>query len=170
MNPAHIISPRHSSPKNSLEGIGDGRSIPAAAIPEKIYDQFVPELLASYASVGGLNNRDAHNMPSTRAIGQICEDLLQLLFPGFHDDDAVHHGTLAELTSERLSKVARRLEDQVRKSVRIGDPKKPTGRTPPILRQFFHSLSGVRDLLRTDIEAAFEGDPAALSSEEIILS
>jgi len=137
---------------------------------EKPYDEFVPALLASYAAVGGLNNRDAHNMPSTRAVGRICEDLLQLLFPGFHDDDAVHHGTLAELTGERLYKVALRLEDQVRKSVRIGDPKKPTGRTPPILRQFCHSLSEVRELLRTDIEAAYEGDPAALYSEEIILS
>ena len=67
-------------------------------------------------------------------------------------------------------KSALRLEDQVRKSVRIGDPKKPTGRTPPILRQFFHSLAEVRELLRTDIEAAYEGDPAALYSEEIILS
>ena len=142
----------------------------APIFSEKPYDQFVPQLLASYAAVGGLNNRDAHNMPSTRAVGQICEDLLQLLFPGFHDEDAVHHGTLAELTGERLSKFAARLEDQVRKSVRIGDPKKPTGRTPPILRQFFHSLSEVRELLRTDIEAAYEGDPAALYSEEIILS
>src|ERR1700743_540208 len=69
------------------------------------YEQFIPELLASYNLVGGLNNRDAHNMPSTRAVGQICEGLLQLLFPGFHDDDAVHHGSLAELTRERLAKV-----------------------------------------------------------------
>ena len=121
---------------------------------ETFYDQFVPKLIASYALVGGLNNRDAHNMPSTRAVGQICEGLLQLLFPGFHDDDAVHHGTLAELTRERLSAVGIQLEDQVRKSVRIGDPKKPTGRTPPILRHFCHSLSEVRELLRTDIEAA----------------
>ena len=134
------------------------------------YDQFIPELLASYNLVGGLNNRDAHNMPSTRAVGQICEGLLQLLFPGFHDDDAVHHGSLAELTRERISAVGLLLEDQVRKSVRIGDPKKPTGKTPPIIRNFFHALSHVRELLRTDIEAAYEGDPAALYSEEIILS
>ena len=134
------------------------------------YEQFVPELLASYHTVGGLNNRDAHNMPSTRAVGQICEGLLQLLFPGFHDDDAVHHGSLAELTRERLSSVGLLLEDQVRKSVRIGDPKKPTGKTPPIIRNFFHALGPVRELLRSDIEAAYEGDPAVLYSEEIILS
>jgi len=109
-------------------------------------------------------------MPSKRAVGRICEDLLQLLFPGFHDHDAVHQGNLAELTAFRLANVATHLEDQVRKCVRIGNPKKPTGRTPPIIRQFFHSLSQVRELLRTDIDAAYEGDPAALYCEEIILS
>jgi serine O-acetyltransferase len=134
------------------------------------YDDYVQELLESYERVGGLNNRDAHNMPSKRAVGQICGDLLQLLFPGFHDDDAVHHGTVAELTGERLASVVSRLENQVRKSVRIGNPKKPTGRTPPILRQFCQSLTGIRELLRTDIEAAFEGDPATIHREEIILS
>jgi serine O-acetyltransferase len=77
---------------------------------------------------------------------------------------------LEELTRERVVAVGLLLEDQVRKSVRIGDPKRPTGRTPPIIRQFFHSLSEVRSLLRTDIEAAYEGDPAALFSEEIILA
>lgn len=131
---------------------------------------WVPELLASYERVGGLNNKDAHNMPSKRAIGQICEDLLQLLFPGFHDDDAVHHGSLADLTVERMARVVARLTDQVRKSVRIGDPHKPTGRTPPIMEKFCQSLPEVRDLLREDIDAAFEGDPAALRPEEIILS
>jgi len=130
----------------------------------------VSDLLASYERIGGLNNRDSHNMPSKRAIGQICEDLLQLLFPGFHDDDAVHHGSLADLTTERMARVIGRLTDQVRKSVRIGDPQKPTGKTPPIIEQFCKSLPEVRELLRTDIEAAFEGDPAALRREEIILS
>ena len=136
----------------------------------KILSVYVPELLASYERVGGLNNRDSHNMPSKRAVGQICEDLLQLLFPGFHDDDAVHHGSLADLTTERLARVVAHLTDQVRKSVRIGDPKKPTGKTPPIIEQFCKSLPDVRELLRTDIEAAFEGDPAALVREEIIVS
>jgi len=145
-------------------------SSPRPGFEDNFYDQFVPELLDSYSTVGGLNHRDAHNLPSTRAVGQICEGLLQLLFPGFHDEDAVHHGTLAELTRERISAVGLVLEDQIRKSVRIGNPQKPTGRTPPIIRQFFHSLGLVRELLRTDIEAAYEGDPAALYSEEIILS
>ena len=162
LNPAPPLAP-------SADAAG-ARLSARPGFEETFYDQFVPKLIASYALVGGLNNRDAHNMPSTRAIGRICEGLLQLLFPGFHDADAVNHGTLAELTRKRLSAVGIQLEDQVRKSVRIGDPKKPTGRTPPIVRHFCDSLSEVRELLRADIEAAYEGGYGARFSEEIILS
>jgi serine O-acetyltransferase len=136
----------------------------------ELVDESVAELLRSYEHAGGLNNRDAHNMPSKRAVGQICEDLLQILFPGFHDDDAVHHNSIEEITAARLAGVVKRLTEQVRKSVRIGDPHKPTGRTPPIIRKFCQALPEVRDLLRLDIEAAFDGDPATLHREEVILS
>jgi serine O-acetyltransferase len=136
----------------------------------ELVDSSVTELLRSYARTGGLNNRDAHNMPSKRAVGQICQDLLQILFPGFHDEDAVHHSSVEELTTSRLADVVKRLSDQVRKAVRIGNPHKPTGRTPPIIRKFCQALPEVRELLRTDIEAAFAGDPATLHREEVILS
>jgi serine O-acetyltransferase len=136
----------------------------------ELVDTSVGALLRSYASAGGLNNRDAINLPSKRAVGQMCEDLLQIIFPGFHDEDAVHHSSIEEITAVRLSSVIKRLAEQVRKAVRIGDPHKPTGRTPPIIRKFCQSLHEVRDLLRTDIEAAFDGDPATLHREEVILS
>jgi serine O-acetyltransferase len=136
----------------------------------ELVDTSVSELLRSYASAGGLNNRDVLNLPSKRAIGQMCEDLLQIIFPGFHDEDAVHHSSVEEVTAVRLSNVVKRLAEQVRKAVRIGDPHKPTGRTPPIIRKFCQSLPEVRELLRTDIEAAFGGDPATLHREEVILS
>ncbi len=142
----------------------------APSIADGSLDEYVAALLESYSSVGGLNNRDAHNMPSKRTVGEVCEDLLQLLFPGFHDEDPVHQSSLPDLTSDRLTSVVVRLEDQVRKSVRIGDPKRPTGKTTPIMRAFCKSLPEVRELLRSDIQAAFDGDPSALRREEIILS
>jgi serine O-acetyltransferase len=137
---------------------------------DESWKETVSDLVVSYEQLGGLNNRDVHNMPSKRAVGTICEELLRLLFPGFHDDDAIHKHTIFELTDERLSRVVRLLEDQVRKSVRIGDPHRPTGRTKPILLKFCKDLPEIRHLLHTDIQTAYEGDPAALSREEIILS
>jgi len=137
---------------------------------DESWKQTVSDLVASYDQLGGLNNRDVHNMPSKRAVGLICEELLRILFPGFHDDDAIHKSTVFNLTEERLSGVVKRLETEVRKSVRIGDPHRPTGRTKPILLKFCKDLPEIRQLLHTDIQTAYEGDPAALSSEEIILS
>jgi serine O-acetyltransferase len=137
---------------------------------DKLPNWHLSELLESYRRFGGLNDRSAHNIPSKRAVGQICEDLLQIIFPGLHDDDAILNGTLPQITAERLFSVVRRLQEQVRRSVRIGDPKKPTGKTEPIMEKFARALPLVRELLQTDVEAAFEGDPSALSTEEIILS
>jgi serine O-acetyltransferase len=133
-------------------------------------DWHIPELLASYERFGGINEHNSHNLPSKRAISQICEDLLQILFPGFHDDAAITEGTLAQVTAERVLSVIRRLQEQVRKSVRVGEPQTPTGKTAPIMKKFARALPVVRELLKHDVEAALDGDPSVHCHEEIILS
>jgi len=133
-------------------------------------DWHIPELLASYERFGGFNENGSSNLPSKGAIDEICHDLLQLLFPGFHDHDAIPDGTLAQLTVERMLSVVRRLQEQVRKAVRIGDPDKPTGKTVPIMKKFVKAIPAVRELLKHDVEAALEGDPSVRMQEEIILS
>lgn len=134
------------------------------------YGEYMPKLMASYERFGGWNNADALNFPSKLIVGEICEDLLKLLFPGFLDTAVVPNSSLPELTAKRLWDVVSRLEDQVRKSVRVGNPNIPTGRTPPIIEKFCRALHIVREVLRTDIEAAYSNDPSARSREEVILS
>jgi len=133
-------------------------------------DWHIPELLASYEQFGGINEHDAHNLPSKGAISQICQDLLQILFPGFHDDHAITEGTLAQVTAERMLSVIRRLQDQVRKSVRVEEPQTPAGKTDPIMKKFARAIPVVRQLLKHDVEAALDGDPSVHCHEEIILS
>jgi len=150
-------------------------NLPASSeIPEVVpfsqYDEIARKMMASYQNFGGLNQSESLNYPSKHAVGEICEGLLQLLFPGFHDRDVVNVGALPELTSQRLAEVIGRLEDQVRKSVRIGDPSRPTGKTTPIIQKFCKALHLVREVLVTDIESAYNNDPSARSHEEIILS
>ncbi len=132
--------------------------------------QVIQDTLISYEEVGGLNNTDGHNLPSKRALGQICSQLLQILFPGFHDEMPIHKSDIGALTAERLGKLAKGLEDQIAKSLQVADPSCPKAKVRDVLTHFLEALPGVRNLLRTDIEAAYEGDPAALSNEEIILS
>lgn len=133
-------------------------------------DPYVAALLASYEAVGGLNHREDLDMPSTGAVDQICHDILKLLFPGFHDEESIRGSSLECVTRKRLANVVERLTDQVRKSVKIGKQDGEEDPTPGIMLRFCKSLPMVRELLRTDIEAAYEGDPAATCHEEIILS
>lgn len=128
------------------------------------------KILTSYEAVGGLNNTDRHNLPSKRAVDSLCEQLLQVLFPGFHDEHPIHKNELAEVTRIRLEALAERLGAQIGRSIRLSDPEGTDERADEILLRFLDQIPAVRDLLRTDIQAAFEGDPAATSDEEIILS
>jgi serine O-acetyltransferase len=96
--------------------------------------------------------------------------LLQFLFPGFHDEKPIHKSELAAITEERLGVLAGQFEDQIAKSLSVPDPGCPQDRAHVVLMRFLEQLPAIRELLRTDIVAAYEGDPAAQSDEEIILS
>jgi serine O-acetyltransferase len=128
------------------------------------------KILASYEAVGGLNNTDRHNLPSKRAVDSLCEQLLQVLFPGFHDEQPIHKNDLGETTRIRLEALAERLGGQIARSLRITDPDCTDERADQSLLEFLEKIPALRELLRTDIQAAFEGDPAAINDEEIILS
>jgi len=132
--------------------------------------KLVQEILDSYRDVGGINNIDGSNLPSKRAIASICEDLLQLLFPGFHDQEPIHSTELLAATSVRAESIAARMIDEVCKSLRLGQPDCPFARAEQIVFSVLKSLPAIRKLLRTDVEAAFEGDPAAVTYDEIILA
>ncbi len=133
-------------------------------------DTVVRKLLASYEAAGGINNIDGLNMPSKHAVSSICEDLLQLLFPGFHDQEPVHSNELLHVTEFRINSIADRLRFEICKSLRVLDRDCPDDSAEQILVDFLHCIPEVRQLLQSDVEAAYEGDPASLSFEEIILS
>ena len=127
-------------------------------------------ILESYTLVGGINNIDGSNLPSKRAIASICEDLLQLLFPGYHDEEPIHTRHLQRVTSYRVTSIADRLKAEICKSLRVKDPQCPEKRSEAIVLSFLEQLPNIREILKTDVTAAFEGDPAAAGYEEVILS
>jgi len=137
--------------------------------------QLTNELIASYAQAGGINHLDGKNLPSKRAIASITKDLLRLLFPGFFDEKLVHSSEIKVETAALLDSVFGNLEDEIRKSLEYNPPadlaKKDIADTAHKLTQeFLGCLPCIRELLQTDTEAAFNGDPAALSKEEIIVA
>jgi len=138
-------------------------------------DELTERLIASYTCTGGINHIDGKNLPSKQAIVEITVDLLRLLFPGFFDEQPMHSSDLHAGTIALLASVAARLESEINKSLEYHPP---AGLAKADLRaearSFMHKFLGklpqIRELLCTDIEAAYDGDPAALSTEEVIVA
>jgi serine O-acetyltransferase len=131
--------------------------------------------MASYASAGGINHLDGKNLPSKTAITTITRNLLQLVFPGFFGDKPIHSSEIKVETASLMDLVLGSLEDEVAKSLEYNPPRElPKKDLRPVARawtiEFLASLPRIRELLQTDAEAAFNGDPAALSKEEVIVA
>ena len=137
--------------------------------------QLTDELIASYASVGGINHLDGTNLPSRSGIVSITSDLLHLLFPGFFDDKVTHSSELKTKTALRMDSVSGRLEDEILKSIEHRPPNDAAQSNPREAARkltvcLLEQLPAIRETLSTDVEAAFDGDPAAKSHEEVIVS
>ncbi|MBV9507975.1 MAG: serine acetyltransferase [Acidobacteriia bacterium] len=130
-------------------------------------------LIASYAREGGINHLDGKNLPSKHVIAGITLDLLRLLFPGFFDEKAIHSSEIGGVTAALLDTILTRLTGEIRKSLEYVLPSGVAG--PPRMARsltlnFLAKVPRVRELLQTDTEAAYSGDPAAFSKEEVIVA
>lgn len=137
--------------------------------------ELTQSLLASYRQHGGINHLDGVNLPSKGAVVDITQDLLRVVFPGFFDDHVIHSSELKAETALLLDSIAGRLEDELYKSLNcFGCPesgdKDPRHSAHSMTAEFLQQLPRVRELLQTDVEAAFQGDPAARTREEVIVA
>ncbi len=119
----------------------------------------------SYRDEGGVNASDKPGLPSKPELHALCLQLMQLLFPGYYDDGPVGKLELAEMTSERVGVLADDFR-RIFQSVLVGDE---VGASATV-EKLFNELPAIRAMLQTDVEAAYEGDPAARTRDEIILS
>jgi serine O-acetyltransferase len=132
----------------------------------------VDELLQTYGETGGINYlAAAATLPSRLAIEAACAELMSLMFPGFRSEALVSSEDLAETTRTRIRNLQARLKNEICRSLgRIPPDEATERRADEVLRYFMSGLPAVRKMLWTDIDAAYEGDPAAQSYEEIILA
>lgn len=138
----------------------------------------VDGLLESYAKTGITNNIDGVNLPSKSVVAAITSDLLRLLLPGFFEDYPVTTQGLRYKTRTLAGSVYVRLEEEILKALECNQPvrnriQQDTTRADKahkIVKEFLGRFTAIRDLLETDAEAAFAGDPAARSREEVIVA
>jgi len=131
-------------------------------------DDLVAKLLESYAKCGGIKHLNGANLPSKMAVASLTQDLLHIIFPGFISEQALTARNLAKETTQQIASLQTRLEREMVKSL---EARPLAGETALSLTlRFLRELPGLRRVIQTDVEAAFQGDPAAPNREEIILA
>jgi serine O-acetyltransferase len=138
--------------------------------------KLVEEFLKSYRQVGGINHLDGVNLPSREAMAEIVKDLLRVLFPGFYDRTPMHSDQAPFFASQMLTSISERLCHEVQKSLDYAPSRQISSSCNIALEakkmtdEFLMKLPDIRSKLALDVDAAYEGDPAAISKEEIILA
>ena len=131
-------------------------------------DDLVAKLLESYAKCGGIKHLNGVNLPSKMAVASLTQDLLHIIFPGFISEQALSASNLAKETTQQIASLQTRLEREMVKSL---EARPLAGETALSLTlRFLRQLPDIRRVIQTDVEAAFQGDPAAPNREEIILA
>ncbi len=145
-------------------------------------------MVASYRERGGINIMGDRHLPAQRDIVRLLEDLQALVFPGYHGQVVPPDADLDLLVGSQLETLARELRAVVGQTLRfcwnsgcqcsdlwdLGGRKAPdedtfTAAARQVTTRYLEQLPVIRALLDTDVQAAFEGDPAATNTEEIIL-
>ena len=114
-------------------------------------------------------------MPSRNAVIDILKDLRNIMFPGYFTDGAQTSADASYFIGNTVLRVEEKLIEQVRLALRFRDgdeldESQIDARAREIVAAMLCKLPGIQDLLYKDIQAAYDGDPAAQSKEEIIYS
>ncbi len=138
-------------------------------------DRLVEQILESY-----------HEHPETCSINRkyrlnkeiiidILEEIRSIIFPGFFEMKTLNNQSIEYHVGELLEDIQYRLRKQVAKALYHADGCELTEeeaqlRSGEIVESFLEKIPMLRDLLATDVQAAYDGDPAAFNTDEVIFS
>ena len=116
---------------------------------------------------------EGHTLPSREALEGIVADLRAALFPAHFGAADLSDDGLRKHIGRRLDSALVALREQVKRGLLAsvggeGDPGAWERRAVEVVREFAFGLPDVRLLLGSDARAAYEGDPAATSTDEIL--
>ncbi|MDH7598235.1 MAG: hypothetical protein QHH07_01200 [Sedimentisphaerales bacterium] len=145
-------------------------------VSSDVMRHLVDQIIATYDGDYGVNLTDVSNLPVRDKIIEVLELLFEVLFPGYSGRRVVTRSGLGFMVGEILCKVHANLVEQIERAYRYhctinrctGCNCK--GKAEAAVYSLLTSLPRLREVLKTDVEAAFDGDPAAKSYEEIIIS
>lgn len=144
---------------------------------EQEVQKLAADILEDYKGNRAIDRmEDFFNQPDKDVIIDIVNKMLRILFPGYYRDKSYRVYNAVSQLSMQIEDVmyylSREIEKVLKYSDRYGRESQEENRknAQDITIEFLKKIPQIREYLETDLEAFFDGDPAAESKDEIILS
>lgn len=147
-----------------------------ALAKENEIQEIVAEIMADYDNERPIDERDVSTQIDEKAILDVVQKLLRILYPGYyrrksytpHDD----YRNLSFFIEEIVFKLTRQIAGVLSGLSAYAHVDEPVVQREAqrLVFAFLHRIPSMRDYINSDLEAAFDGDPAAKSREEIVLA
>lgn len=135
----------------------------------------VNEILESYSKHEQTCRLSEDNIINKSVLIQVLEEIRKLLFPGYFDKNRVREEYIGYIVGDRIEFIQYNLKKQIAKALKGCEKCNDLSydevmeKSEKLVYEFLSKIPSIRDYLATDVVAAFNGDPAAYSTDEIIL-
>jgi len=140
--------------------------------------ELTEKLVQTYHDVGSINHLGYCPLPNYETIVSCLEDLKEVLYPGYRRRDNLHFGNVTYHVGDLIDRLHDQLTQQIARAlVHEASKHKPCGPQQKLdfealgqakAVQFLNQLPALRSQLAKDVQAAYDGDPACKSLDEVI--
>ena len=139
------------------------------------FDELVSKISSNYEAEEIFVTKPFGHFPNRDAIISIIKDVRSLIFPGYYAGEALKGVGAENYVAEQIMRIRNALRTQVHEAFLFRDgttlpAQDIEANTDAVVDAFMAELPHVQELLFKDVQAAFDGDPAAQSKQEIILA
>lgn len=141
-----------------------------------IVEDIIELILNDYNGGKDIDRISIFDKPDKNEVILVTERLMQIVYPGYFRDKTYKIYSMKNSLSVLTEDVVYHLNKLVKLALPYNNLYESasdeviTDKAVEIVAEFFNKLPKVREYVETDLEAAYEGDPAAGNKEEIILS
>ena len=130
-------------------------------------------ILETYEECGGTHHLGHSPLPSYREVVDILSDLREILYPGYGRRQNLHMGNVGYHVGDLIDSLHDRLTKQITRALRhdcraIDLETDFEGDAQLVAIRFLEMIPELRKVLADDVQAAFDGDPAAKNLDEIV--
>jgi len=133
-------------------------------------ENVVDSILSDYSLGRDVDKIDLHRHPDKAVITDMIQKLLRIVYPGYSRDKSYRIYNVKHNLSMLIEDVMFNLNRQIllvlqASGIELAEAEE---KAQEICLQFFRQIPALRAVVQTDVQAAFDGDPAATNKDEVI--